>query len=134
LRRLALLQPAFALAIGACALVRPLGGLAVALPVPGAVLGILFVTAYVALGRMAPRGAATRAFAWLVTANNAGLALGAAIAGAVADNAPHAALWVAAIAAVPGTVLAAAAATRERALQPASQASPAGRLPANKQL
>jgi hypothetical protein len=115
LRRLALLQPAFALSLAACAPVHSLGALAVVLTVPGALLGILFVTAYVAMDALAPAGAATRTFAWLVTANNGGFALGAALAGALADESPHAALLLAAIAALPSTALAAIAATRRQA-------------------
>jgi MFS family permease len=114
LQRLAILQPALALGLAGCALVHPLGPLAAALTVPGAVLGILFVTAYVAIDDLAPHGSATRAFAWLIAANNAGLAVGAALAGALADKSPHAALWLAAVAALPGSVLAAAAATRRQ--------------------
>jgi MFS family permease len=114
LMRLALLQPALALAFAACALVEPLPALAALLALPGAVLGIIFVTAYVAIEALAPARAATRTFAWLVTANNAGLALGAALAGALADRSPHAALWPAAAAPLAGAVLAAAAATRRQ--------------------
>lgn len=117
LQRLAILQPVLALALAACAFVHPLGPLAAALTFPGAVLGILFLTAYVAINELAPHGSATRAFAWLITANNAGFALGAALAGALADHNPHAALWLAAIAALPGSAFAAAAATLRQAAQ-----------------
>jgi predicted MFS family arabinose efflux permease len=108
------LTPALAVAFAGCAVVRPLPALAAALAVPGAILGILFVTAYVAIDALAPAGASTRTFAWLVTANNGGLALGAALGGALAAADPRAALWLAAGAALPGSALAAAAARRGR--------------------
>ena len=50
--------------------------LAAALLVPGAMLGALFATAYVLADQLAPPGSGTRTFAWLVTANNGGLAVG----------------------------------------------------------
>jgi MFS family permease len=112
LQRVAILAPALAVAFAGCAIVRPLPALAAALAAPGAILGILFVTAYVAIDALAPPGASTRTFAWLVTANNGGLALGAAVGGALADSDPHAALWLAAAAALPGAAFAAAAAAR----------------------
>jgi MFS family permease len=113
--RVALLQPPLVLALVACALVHQLAALAVLLAVPGAIVGIILVSAYVALDELAPPGAATRTFAWLITANNAGLALGAALAGAMADSSPHAALWVAPVAAVPGCALAVACVKRRSA-------------------
>ena len=63
-----------------------LGLLGVALIVPGAVLGALFASTYVLADRLAPAGAGTRTFAWLVTANNGGLAIGAAAAGALVEG------------------------------------------------
>jgi predicted MFS family arabinose efflux permease len=77
-------------------------------------VGIILVSAYVALDELAPPGAATRTFAWLITANNGGLALGAALAGALADTSPQAALWLAAGAAVPGCAVALLTVTRRR--------------------
>ena len=59
---------------------------ALALLVPGAMLGALFATAYLLADRLAPAGSGTRVFAWLVTANNGGLALGAAVAGALSEG------------------------------------------------
>jgi MFS family permease len=115
LMRIALLLPPLALALAACALVHQLAALAVLLAVPGAIVGIILVSAYVALDELAPPGAATRTFAWLITANNGGLALGAALAGVIADSSPHAALWVAPVAAVPGCALAAASVRRRPA-------------------
>ena len=49
-------------------------------------LGALFATAYLLADRLAPAGSGTRTFAWLVTANNGGLAVGAAVAGALSDG------------------------------------------------
>jgi MFS family permease len=82
--------------------------LAAALVVPGAVLGALFASVYVLADQLAPPGSATRTFAWLVTANNGGLALGAAAAGALTDHSgADAGLWFGAACAlaavVPGT-------------------------------
>jgi len=82
--------------------------LAAALVVPGAVLGALFASVYVLADQLAPPGSATRTFAWLETANNGGLALGAAAAGALTDHSgADAGLWFGAACAlaavVPGT-------------------------------
>ena len=69
--------------------------LAAALVIPGAVLGALFASLYLLADRLAPPGSATRTFAWLVTANNGGLALGAAAAGALTDRSgADAGLWL----------------------------------------
>jgi MFS family permease len=85
--------------------------LAAALVIPGAVLGALFASLYVLADQLAPAGSATRTFAWLVTANNGGLALGAAAAGALTDHSgADAGLWLGAACAlaavIPGTVAA----------------------------
>jgi hypothetical protein len=86
--------------------------LAAALILPGAALGALFATLYLLADRLAPTGSGTRTFAWLVTANNAGLALGAAVAGALAeDSGADAGLWFGAACALAGLFPAAAAAT-----------------------
>jgi MFS family permease len=116
LARVALLQPMLVAALAACALVRQLGLLAVLLAVPGAIVGIILVSAYVALDELAPSGAATRTFAWLITANNGGLALGAALAGALADTNPQATLWLAAFAVLPGCAFATAKVTRRQSI------------------
>ena len=69
--------------------------LGAALVIPGAVLGALFASLYLLADRLAPPGSATRTFAWLVTANNGGLALGAAAAGALTDRSgADAGLWL----------------------------------------
>jgi len=79
--------------------------LGLALIVPGAMLGALFATAYVLADRLAPAGSGTRTFAWLVTANNGGLAVGAAVAGALAERSgASAGLWFGAACALAGVV------------------------------
>ncbi|MBE2316382.1 hypothetical protein DVA67_010370 [Solirubrobacter sp. CPCC 204708] len=80
------------------------------LVVPGIALGALFASLYLLVGRLAPRGSGTRTFGWLVTANNSGLALGAAAAGALSDaSGPVAGLWLAATCALAGIAPAAGA-------------------------
>jgi hypothetical protein len=93
--RVAALQAAMAAGLAAAAATSQLALLGILLTVPGAALGALFATIYANVGRLAP---GTRIFAWLVTANNGGLALGAAVAGTL----PDAALWFAAICAAMG--------------------------------
>jgi MFS family permease len=86
--------------------------LGAALILPGVALGALFATLYLLADRLAPSGSGTRTFAWLVTANNGGLALGAAVAGALAQNSgADAGLWFGAACALAGSIPAAAAAT-----------------------
>jgi hypothetical protein len=85
--------------------------LAAALIVPGVLLGVLFVSAYFLVDRLAPTGSSTRTFAWLVTANNGGLAVGAAAAGAIADGSgASAGLWFGAACGLAGLIPASAAA------------------------
>jgi predicted MFS family arabinose efflux permease len=85
--------------------------LGAALIVPGAALGALFATLYLLADRLAPAGSGTRTFAWLVTANNGGLALGAALAGALAQRSgADAGLWFGAGCALAGIFPACAAA------------------------
>ncbi len=101
---------ALGLALAAVASAR-LGALGVALVLPGAALGALFTTLYVLVDRLSPEGAGTRTFAWLVTANNGGLAAGAAVAGPLTEGGgPNAGLWFAAACAVAGVIPATAAA------------------------
>jgi hypothetical protein len=92
------------------------------LTIPGAALGGLFATLYVLVDRLAPQGSGTRTFGWLVTANNGGLALGAALAGALSARWGAAAgLWLAAGCAVAGigpAILAARMSARERRTLP----------------
>ena len=70
---------------------------------PGLALGALFASLYLLVGQLAPKGSGTRTFAWLVTVNNGGLALGAAAAGALSEaSGPGAGLWLAAACALAG--------------------------------
>jgi predicted MFS family arabinose efflux permease len=80
------------------------------LVVAGMSLGALFVTLYMLVDELTPRGAATRTFAWLVTANNGGLAFGAALAGVViAARGSAAALWIGVAFALVGMAISIAA-------------------------
>jgi predicted MFS family arabinose efflux permease len=73
-------------------------------------LGALFVTVYLVVNALTPPGAGTRAFAWLVTMNNGGIALGAALTGAViGDRGGATGLWVATVCALAGLAMAVAA-------------------------
>lgn len=84
--------------------------LGVVLVLPGLALGALFASLYLLVGRLAPSGSGTRTFAWLVTANNGGLAVGAAAAGALSESSgPVAGFWLAAGCALAGIVPALAA-------------------------
>src|SRR4051794_35146344 len=81
-RRLPLLQLAVAGALaGAAAVAGQPVALAAVLVAVGMALGAQFVTVYPLVDELTPAGAATRSFAWLVTANNAGIGIGAALAG-----------------------------------------------------
>jgi predicted MFS family arabinose efflux permease len=117
------------LAVSALATAR-LGLLGLALVLPGAALGALFTTLYVVVDRHAPPGSGTRTFAWLVTANNGGLAAGAAIAGALSEApGPSAGLWFAAACALAGTVPAAVAAGMSAHAPQGDQGSDASGVP-----
>jgi len=110
-QRLVALQLGLAvtLALAAIAAERPLL-VGVVLVLAGMTVGAMFVTLYVLADVLSPQGTGTRTFAWLVTANNGGLALGAAVAGAlVASHGSAAGLWLGAACAAAGAALAAAA-------------------------
>jgi predicted MFS family arabinose efflux permease len=109
--RLRMLQLVLAatLAVAAVSANRPLM-VAGVLVVAGMALGALFVTLYMLVDELTPRGAATRTFAWLVTANNGGLAFGAALAGVViAARDSSAALWIGVAFALVGMAISIAA-------------------------
>jgi predicted MFS family arabinose efflux permease len=96
---------------GAAAAAMHLALLGVVLVLPGLALGALFATLYVLVDQLAPEGSGTRTFAWLVTANNGGLALGAAIAGTLTERSgPAWGLWFAAVCALTALAPASAAA------------------------
>jgi predicted MFS family arabinose efflux permease len=84
----------------------------------GALIAPLIATRNELAGRVAPAGAQTEAFTWPLTAMVAGIALGAAAAGALADGTG----WQAAVLAAAGTAAAGAAisAGRRATLAPAS--------------
>jgi MFS family permease len=110
--RLCVLQVALAAALAGAALAAgsPLI-VALILLVAGGAVGALFVTLYVLVDELAPVGAGTRTFAWLVTANNGGLAIGAAGAGAlIASEGGASGLWLGFACALAGVAVAAAAA------------------------
>lgn len=99
---MALMAGGVALAASATSELLLLGA---ALLVPGVTLGALFATVYVLADRLAPPRSGTRTFAWLVTANNGGLAAGAAAAGAIAEGSGAAAgLWLGAACALAGVI------------------------------
>jgi MFS family permease len=105
--RLALLQLALTGSLAAAAVVaeQPVALAAVLVPT-GMALGALFVTVYLLVDELTPPGAGTRAFAWLVTANNGGIAFGAAVAGEVISGRGGAAgLWIATFCALAGLVV-----------------------------
>lgn len=111
MQRLGLLQLLFAGALAAAAVAsdRP-EVVAVVLVAAGGAVGALFVTVYVLVDELTPPGSGTRTFAWLAAANNAGIAVGAAAAGAlIAGYTDAAGLWLAVGCALAGVGLASAA-------------------------
>jgi MFS family permease len=111
MQRLALLQVAFSAALAlAAAASSSLEAVAAALVIAGGAVGALFVTVYVLVDELTPQGEATRTFAWLAAANNAGIAAGAAASGALISGLTDAAgLWLAAGCGLAGATLAAVA-------------------------
>lgn len=85
--------------------------LGLALLVPGAAIGVLFTTLYLVVDRLARAGTGTQTFAWLVTANNGGIGVGALVGGVLTEASGAAAgLWFAAVCALAGAIPAAVAA------------------------
>jgi MFS family permease len=76
--------------------------LAAVLFLAGAAIAPTYATVYALVERAAPKGTVTEAFAWLATAVAVGAAAGAAIAGALAEHAGPAAVFV--LAGVAGAV------------------------------
>jgi MFS family permease len=113
-RRLALLYGV--LAAGYVPLLLPTGVLAMVplMALAGVAIGPSIATAYGILGRHAPDGTATEAFAWAGTAFGGGLAAGAALGGALVDG--HGASAGFALAAAGAAAAAAVVALRRRAL------------------
>jgi predicted MFS family arabinose efflux permease len=84
--------------------------LALVLAAVGTALGTLFVTLYLLVDELTPPGARTRAFGWLVAANNGGMGVGAAVAGQlIPGHGGAAGLWTAAACALAGIPFALAA-------------------------
>jgi predicted MFS family arabinose efflux permease len=80
--------------------------LAAVLVVAGATIAPTYASVYAMVERVAPAGTVTEAFAWLSTAVAVGAALGAALAGSVADGAgPAATFLVAGVAGVAAVVV-----------------------------
>jgi MFS family permease len=100
----ALLVPVWAAALAAAALVSGSPAvLALVLAAAGSALGTLFITLYLLVDELTPRGARTRAFGWLVAANNGGLGLGAAVAGElIPGHGGATGLWIGAACALMG--------------------------------
>jgi MFS family permease len=79
-----------ALALGHGALALATGGIAflgLGLMAAGAALAPAFASLYTMVDRVAPRGSATEAFAWMATASAVGGSAGSALGGAMADYA-----------------------------------------------
>jgi MFS family permease len=118
---------------GAALAANSLEWLALALILPGAVLGALFATLYVLVDQLSPEGSGTRTFAWLVTANNGGLAAGAAIGGALSQSmSPSAGLWFGALCALAGVVPATFAALMSAREPERTQISVPARVPSGR--
>jgi MFS family permease len=103
-RRVLLTQLALAGGLAlATAFATHLALLGVVLVLPGLALGALFASLYLLVGRLAPPDSGTRTFAWLVTTNNGGLAVGAAVAGSLSESGgPAVGLWLSAGCALAG--------------------------------
>jgi predicted MFS family arabinose efflux permease len=88
--RMPVLLGAFAVLVGAMALVGPSGSLVVLTLAMLAAGGLITpqVTAHsIAIDAAAPAGTATEAFGWVITAATLGLAIGQSVAGVVVDAA-----------------------------------------------
>jgi len=114
----------------AAALAPSLSLVGVALGLVGLVSAPVFIVAYLAADALVPHGGRTEATTWVNTANNTGIALGAAAAGVIVDhaNGPAALIGSAAVLAIT----AAAVLTTRRRLQEDGDMSPTA-LPSNAQ-
>jgi hypothetical protein len=100
---------------------------------PGVADGALFASLYVLVDRLAPAGSGTRIFAWLVTANNGGIAAGAAVAGALSQSAGAAAgLWFGAVCAALGALPAAVGVVMSARVPKGDQTGGSPRVPSDK--
>ncbi len=89
--------------------------LAAVLCLAGATIAPTYASVYALVERIAPAGTVTEAFAWLSTAVAIGAALGAALAGYVADSAGPAAVFL--LAGAAGAIAAAVGALRSTSLR-----------------
>jgi MFS family permease len=108
-----------ALAAGHLALAAATGSLlalAVVLTVAGATIAPTYAAVYQLVERVAPAGTVTESFAWLNTAVAIGAAVGAALAGSLADGAGPAATFL--LAGVAGTIAVVVGAVRTASLRP----------------
>lgn len=85
-RRFIALAWLFALGLAPLALAQSLPALIVLIALAGAALAPVTACVYVLLGRVAAAGAVTEANTWLITANIAGSAAGAALAGVLVEH------------------------------------------------
>ena len=123
--RLPALLLAFALCVGAMAVAGPLPALVVAMLLAGATITPQVTAHSLGVEATAPKGTATEAFGWVVTAATLGLSSGQSTAGMVVEAfGPHAAF---AVGGVAGVVVAGAALAAPRLTTPAG--SPAERAP-----
>jgi len=105
-RRVIVLQALMGAGLAVVALTADrLEWMGLALLIPGATLGVLFTTVYLLIDSLSPEGTGTQTFAWLVTANNGGIGVGAGVAGALSEASGAAAgLWFAAVCALAGAI------------------------------
>ncbi|MDO8210493.1 MFS transporter [Conexibacter sp. CPCC 206217] len=95
-----------AIVLPLCACARSVAALATVLAAGGAGYGLLNVALLELLDELVEPARAVEAFTWLTTAQGAGIALGASVAGALATTSPDRALTVIALVAPLGALLA----------------------------
>jgi predicted MFS family arabinose efflux permease len=94
------------------------------LAIAGGAVGAVFVTVYVLVDELTPPGSGTRTFAWLAAANNAGIAAGAAGAGAlISSDTASAGMWLAVGCAFAGAGVGSIAGTTTRDRNPSNSAA-----------
>jgi MFS family permease len=105
-RRFILLQGIFALGLLPLIVADSLPLMALLMVVAGLALAPVAATGYLVVDRIAPAGTVTEATTWVMTANVAGGALGAAVGGVVVQNVSvHAALAIACAGPLIGTLV-----------------------------
>jgi predicted MFS family arabinose efflux permease len=117
--RLPVLLLAFALCVGAMAVAGPLPALVVAMLLAGATITPQVTAHSLGVEATAPKGTATEAFGWVVTAATLGLSSGQSTSGMVVEAfGPHAAF---AVGGVAGVVVAGLLWVRRASLLPAKE-------------